>query len=335
MRRLRPGLAALYLAAACGSPETEPRRVTVTIPPGATFESAIESLAANRVIEHPVLFRLYARARGLGGGGALKRGVYLLREEAPWGDVVGALKLGHGAEVRWTVPEGLMLGEVADLAQAQLGIPRDAVLAAAKDPETLRVLGTPREATTVEGYLFPTTYVVAVHIGARELVRVMTREFLVQWQPEWQARLDTLGLSRHQLVTLASIVEAEVRYDADRPFVAAVYLNRLKHGMKLDADPTVIYAYGRRLKRVWGKNLTVRSRYNTYLHPGLPPGPIGQPGRASLLAALYPARVPFLYFVAQPDGKHVFSITYAEHQAAIRTIRRARHAARAPPPPGP
>ena len=125
------------------------------------------------------------------------------------------------------------------------------------------------------------------------------------------------------------VVLAEVRYDPDRPFVSAVYQNRLKLGMRLEADPTVSYAYGRRLKRVWEKNLAVRSPYNTYLHAGLPPGPIGQPGRASLRAALYPADVPFLYFVAQLDGKHIFSATYREHQAAIVRVKEMRRAARA------
>jgi len=140
-----------------------------------------------------------------------------------------------------------------------------------------------------------------------------------------------LHFSRHELVTLASIVEAEVRYDPDRPFVSAVYHNRLKRGMRLEADPTVSYAYGRRLKRVWHKNLAVHSSYNTYLHTGLPPGPIAQPGRASLAAALYPANVPFLYFVAQSDGKHIFSTTYPEHLAAIKRVKEMRRAVRASP----
>jgi len=108
----------------------------------------------------------------------------------------------------------------------------------------------------------------------------------------------------------------------------------LAHGMRLEADPTVAYAYGRRLRRVWEKNLAIRSPYNTYQHAGLPPGPIGQPGRASLVAALYPAGVPFQYFVAQPDGKHIFSTTYAEHLAAIRAVKRQRTEARAQPVPG-
>jgi UPF0755 protein len=316
--------------AACGG--TDGPRVTVTIPLGATLDAAVDSLAANHVIGHPGVFRTYARLRGLAG--SLKSGVYLLRQNESWSDVVAALERGRGVEQRFTVREGLRLSEIAALAQRALGIPRDSFLDAAQDSTLLAELGLPDQAATAEGYLFPTTYLLPLHIGPHELMRVMTHQFIQQWTPEWQARLDTLGFSRHQLVTLASIVEAEVRYDPDRPFIAAVYRNRLKRGMRLEADPTVSYAYGRRLKRVWEKNLAVRSSYNTYLHAGLPPGPISQPGRASLAAALYPADVPFLYFVAQGDGKHIFSATYAEHLAAIRRVKEMRRAARAPRPPG-
>jgi UPF0755 protein len=306
--------------------------VTVTIPPGATLDAAIDSLAAHDVVRNPTRFGWYARLRGLRS--SLKTGEYLLPTDAAWSDIVSTLERGHGVEVRWTVREGLMLAEVADLAAAQLGIPRDSMLAAAGDPALRHELGLPPAATSVEGYLFPTTYVVPVHITARELARLMTREFLAQWQPDWTPQLVAQHMTRHQVVTLASIIEAEVRYDPDRPFISAVYRNRLVRSMKLEADPTVIYAYGRRLKRVWQKNLAIDSRYNTYLHPGLPPGPICQPGHASLAAALDPARVPFLYFVAQPDGKHIFSVTYAEHEAAIRAVKRMRTEARGRRPPG-
>jgi UPF0755 protein len=321
----------LGVATACSAPPDAPR-VAVTIPPGATLDAAIDSLASRHVVRHPTLFRWYARVRGLRA--SLKTGDYVLPQGAAWSDIVATLERGHGVEVRWTVREGLMLNEVADLAAEQLGVPRDSMIAAAGDPALRRELGLPPAATSVEGYLFPTTYVVPVHITARELVRVMTHEFLAQWQLGWTPRLDSLRMSRQELVTLASIIEAEVRYEPDRPFVSAVYRNRLARGMKLEADPTVAYAYGRRLKRVWDKNLAVRSRYNTYLYPGLPPGPICQPGLASLAAAFDPAPVPFLFFVAQPDGKHIFSVTYADHEGAIRAVKRMRTESSGRRPPG-
>jgi len=315
----------LFSLAACG--HSDGPHVTVTIPSGATLDAAVDSLASSGVIGHPGPFRLYAKLRGLGG--SLKSGVYLLRQDESWADVVAAVERGRGVEQRFIVREGLRLAEVAEVAQQELGIPRDSFLAAAQDAALLAGLGLPAGATSAEGYLFPTTYLLPLHIGARELAQVMTHQFIGQWTPEWQARLDSLHLSRHELVTLASIIEAEARYGPDRPFISAVYQNRLQRRMRLEADPTVSYAYGRRLKRVWEKNLAVRSAYNTYLHAGLPPGPIGQPGRASLVAALYPADVPFLYFVAQPDGKHIFSATYAEHEAAIQRVKQMQRAARA------
>ncbi len=296
--------------------------VTVTIPRGASFDAAVDSLATAGVVDAPAWFRLYARVRGLPA--ELKAGTYRFPTAARYRDVVRALRVGRGVEARWGVPEGLMLFEVAAIAETRLAIPRDAFHAAARDSDVLASLGLTGVASTAEGYLFPTTYVLPVGIQAPELVRLMTEEFRGTWAPGWDARLRELGMSRHQLVTLASIVEAEVRYAPDREYVAAVYHNRLRRGMPLQADPTVIYAHGRRLPRVFEKHLRIASPYNTYRHAGLPPGPISQPGRASLEAALFPKALPYLYFVAQPDGKHVFSTTYAQHLEAIRRVRRGR-----------
>jgi UPF0755 protein len=308
--------------AACVAPPPDQTRVTVTIPRGASFDVAVESLAARGLVRSRSLFRAYARAHGLPG--ALKSGVYAFRPRESWSAVVATLKRGRGSEVRFTVPEGLMLPEVAELVRRQLGIPAESLLAAAGAADRLDELDITEVAQTVEGYLFPTTYIVPVGVRVGDLMRLMTRQFVAHWKPEWDARLDTLGLTRHQVVTLASIIQAEVRYAPDRGYVSAVYHNRLKRRMPLQADPTVIYAHGRRLRRVYEKHLRVRSPYNTYVHAGLPPGPIGQPGLASLEAALYPADAPYLFFVARSDGKHVFSVTYREHLTAIGEIRRRR-----------
>jgi len=313
-------LLALALSACGGA--SQGRKTTVTIPRGATFGQAIDSLVSRGVIDRPGWFRLYARARGLPG--ALKSGIYTFRVDDDWGDVVTALKAGRGSETRFTVLEGMMAFEVAERARVWLRIPRDAFFAAVKDTALQRELGIGVNPAGVEGYMYPTTYTVPVGIKARDLVRIMTREFIERWPPQWDARVAQLGMTRHQVVTLASIIEAEVRYRPDRPYVSAVYHNRLKRRMALQADPTINYAYQRRLRRVWEKNLQIRSPYNTYLHPGLPPGPIGQPSDSSIYAALNPAPVGFIYFVAQPDGKHVFSETYADHLAAIRRARQRR-----------
>jgi peptidoglycan lytic transglycosylase G len=318
-------LAAGLFLTACSAPAGAPcgtggpACVTITIPRGATLKAAVDTLVANGLVRRRGWFSLYARLHGLGAG--LKSGVYEFPRQARWSALIRDLKLGRGALIRFTVPEGLMLTEVADLARDQLGVPRDSFLAASQDPVLLRDLGIYAVAASVEGYLYPTTYTVRPDLTGRELVDLMVEEFAAHWAPAWQARLDTLGMTRYQIVTLASIVQAEVRYGPDRPYVSAVYHNRLARGMLLQADPTVVYAKGRRVRRVYEKDLLIHSPYNTYLHAGLPPGPICQPDSASLAAALYPATAPFLYFVAQPDGKHIFSVTYREHLAAIREVR--------------
>ncbi len=158
----------------------------------------------------------------------------------------------------------------------------------------------------------------------------MVRQFEKEWRPEWTARLDSIRMSRHEVMALASIVEKEAVVADERPIIAAVYRNRLARGMLLQADPTVQYALGERVDRVLYKHLEVDSKYNTYRHAGLPPGPIASPGAASILAALYPADVPYLYFVARPDGHHEFRRTFSEHTAAIRAIRRERAMTREP-----
>jgi UPF0755 protein len=181
------------------------------------------------------------------------------------------------------------------------------------------------EGDSFEGFLFPETYTVPAGAPARQVVRVMAENLLRSWQPQWDRRLDSLGMTRRELVTLASIVEGEVVQRGEGPLVAAVYHNRLRRGMHLQADPTVQYAIeletGQRKNRLLIRDYQFPSPFNTYLHAGLPPGPISSPGIGSMEATLYPAKVSYLFFVAQGDGSHVFSRTYREHLAAIARIR--------------
>jgi UPF0755 protein len=174
---------------------------------------------------------------------------------------------------------------------------------------------------TLEGYLYPATYTFQEGTTARAAVAEMVSRFERAWRPEWTQGLQALALSRHAAVTLASIVEREAVKPEERPVIAAVYYNRLKKGMRLEADPTVQYALGRHTDRVLYRDLDVESPYNTYRRAGLPPGPIGSPGGPSLAAAASPARVPYLFFVAHPDGHHEFRTTFAEHLVAVREAR--------------
>jgi UPF0755 protein len=326
LRRTRHAARAALMCFAISCGNEEPARyqsvsekTMVIIPRGATYYQALDSLQSRGVIKNRDWFSLYARIRGLPSN--LKSGVYTFEKDAGWSTVVSALKTGRGMEVRFTVLEGMMGFEVAERARSWLGVPRDAFNRAMRDTALQRELGLRESPAGVEGYMYPTTYVVPMRMPAKELVKLMVHEFLARWRPEWDARLAELKMTRHEIVTLASIIEAEVRYRPDRPYVSAVYHNRLKRGMALQADPTVVYAHGRRLRRVWEGQLRIRSPYNTYINTGLPPGPINQPSDSSIYYALYPAPIGYLFFVAQPDGKHIFSESYADHLAAIKRVR--------------
>ncbi len=317
MSRRRWLLATTLAVLGCGFPQSAGDTVRVTIPRGATLAAVAESLHAAAVIRSQSLFRFYAR---LGGRArTVQAGTYELPRGARQRRLLELLQTGRPAAKRLVLPEGLMLTEIADQVERQLGIPRDSVLAAARDSALRARFDVP--AASLEGYLYPSTYLVRADARARDVVRQMAEEFAARWRPAWDARRDSLGLTRHELVTLASIIEGEVRVARDRRFVSSVYHNRLRRGMRLQADPTVIYALGRR-RRLFEKDYQTRSPYNTYLINGLPPGPIGSPSAASIDAALSPARTDFLYFVARPDGQHVFSRTLQEHLETIRDVRR-------------
>jgi UPF0755 protein len=309
-------VAAAVAVAACGRPAGPPVRVVV--PQGASFRMAADSLAKAGVINAPTLFRLYAKLQG--GDRKIRAGTYLLRRGSSWNGVLTALREGKGLMLTVTVPEGFTLSQIVPLVARILEVPPDSVIAAARDTAHLHRLGVPTP--TLEGYLFPDTYMFLPRTPARVAVGAMVRRFEQVWRPEWTARLDTLGMTQHQVITLASIVEREAKRPDERPVIAGVYRNRLRAGMRLEADPTVQYARGIHTNRVLFKDLDVDSPYNTYKHAGLPPGPIASPGAASLRAALYPADVPYKFFVAYPDGRHEFTVNFTQHTEARRKALR-------------
>lgn len=312
--------AVLSVAGACGSSDTT--QVTVNIRKGSNFPEAAESLAAHGVIKSPRLFGFYA-AR-VKRDRTIRYGMYLLPRGASWNEVLTALEQGKGIVNRVRIIEGWAVWDIVPTLAEKLEVPEDSVQAAVSDTVFLRRMGVPRTQKSLEGYLFPDTYDFPLGTNARQAVDLMLTRFEQVWQPTWDARLAELKLTRHQLVTLASIVEKEVRKGEERPVVSAVYHNRLKIRMPLQADPTVQYALGRRRPgRVLYRDLRVNSPYNTYRRVGLPPGPIASPGALSLEAALYPANVPYRFFVAHPDGHHEFRTTYAEHLKAIAYVREA------------
>lgn len=327
---MTPRLLAIFAlgVVACGGPAPDAPLEQVTIPPGASLRAISETLSVHRVLEHPQWFRLLARIQGRDR--TAQAGIYELRHGERALTLLRILTEGRGKLVRFTVPEGETLRAVAVLAQQQLGIAADSFLAATGDTARLQAAGA--NGPSYEGWLHPETYLVPLTIVPEDLVDLMVRQTVALWTPEREARRDSMRMTRLEVLTLASIVEGEALVDDERPVIAGVYVNRLRLRMALQADPTVQYgielATGERKPRLFTKDYKFRSPYNTYLAPGLPPGPINSPGTASIDAVLNPASVPYLFFVAGPDRRHVFSRTYREHLTAIRQVR-----AKIPPAP--
>jgi UPF0755 protein len=309
--------AGVFLIACSGQPHGAPTRVIV--PRGASFGQAADSLAHAGIVGSPKLFRLYGRLTG--GDRNIKPGTYLLKHGTPWQDIISALNGGHGLVNTITIPEGYTIAEIVPRLARTLKVPAESVETAVRDTTMLARLDIPNP--TLEGYLFPDTYAFPIGTTARQAVREMVYAFERRWKPEWDSSLVDLKINRNDLVTMASIVEKEARVPEERPVIAAVYYNRLRRGMLLQADPTIQYALGHHVGRVLYKDLAVESPYNTYIHKGLPPGPVASPGAASLKAAANPANVPYLYFVATPDGHHEFRMTLEQHTTAIRQVRAA------------
>ncbi|HHY37774.1 MAG TPA: endolytic transglycosylase MltG [Clostridia bacterium] len=308
-------------------PPAAGQEATVTIDPGATTKDIAETLHSLGLIRSPLYFRLMARH--LGVDGLLKPGTYRIRPGATVKEILDLLHKGATETFRLTVPEGFTVNEIAKLVE-RFGVgPAGAFLKECTrfadeiglyDQEESKAL----ILQPMEGYLFPDTYVFGVHATCRDIIEEMYNRFSRVFDERRTSRTDEIGLSVHQVLTLASIVEKEARVPEERPIIAGVYINRLKRGMKLDADPTVLYAMGRSSGTLTYKDLEVDSPYNTYKLTGLPPGPICNPGEASVDSVLWARDVDYLYFVARDDGTHVFSKTLREHLNNKKSIKEAR-----------
>jgi UPF0755 protein len=316
--RLFP-LACVVLVAACGGSNGEPVRVTV--PRGASVRVAAESLATRGVIANRTWFRLRARMAGLDR--KLKPGLYEFPARVSTEEVLRRLAAGDAVHVRLTLPEGATLFDLARAVENRLGIPAAEFLAVARDSSLRQEFGIP--GASVEGWLLPETFDFPALTTGREVLERFLTAHRDAWDSTWDDRARAAGLDRPALITLASIVEAEAKLPTDRPLIAAVYRNRMRIGMPLQADPGIQYGYllrdGTRKSRMYHTDYAFDSPWNTYLHPGLPPGPIGTPSRAAIEAVLAPSPLPYLYFVAGADGAHRFSRTYQEHLRTIRTLR--------------
>jgi len=285
---------------------TNDRQIIIEIPKGASNNQIARLLYSNGIIRREMDFKIISRLLGLQE--SLQAGSYKFRPYPFLYEVLLKIKKGEiiGEEpLKVTFPEGTSIYKMGSfLGKKGVGCFEDF-----------------RGLIKLEGYLFPDTYVFHKNISAEALARLMNRRFNEVVIPYWEANKQNTKYTLHQILTLASIIEKEAALESERPIISSVFHNRLDIHMALDACPTVKYALERPSKIVYLNQLKYPSPYNTYIHRGLPPGPICNPGLSSISAAIYPANTNYLYFVANKDGSHTFSATWAEHQKAKQILR--------------
>jgi UPF0755 protein len=289
----------------------------VDVPPGEGTRAIGERLSAAGVVRDALTFR--AALKVSGNARRLKAGEYRFDRPMSMLEVIDKIARGDVDLLSVTFPEGLTIAEMAAIFEARGFGPASTFISAAKDVSAIQALDP--SARDLEGYLFPDTYALPRQAPASRAVRAMIERFQQVLTPQVRAAAEARGLTVRRLVTLASIVEKETARGDERPLVAAVYSNRLKLGMGLQSDPTVIYALqqaGKFTGNLRRDDLHVDSPYNTYRYAGLPPGPIAAPGKASLEAAASPADVDYLYFVSRNDGSHEFARTLDEHNRNVQ-----------------
>ena len=289
----------------------------VVIPPGSHPGSMARALADAGVVPNRTSFRVAVWLRG--AGRRLQAGEYRFDTPLTSGEVVDKIARGDVYLQPITFREGLTVRQMAAIFEEKGFGPAAAFISAASNEDAIRELDP--GATDLEGYLFPDTYALPRKTTAVELTERMVARFGKAVTPEMREQASARGMTLRELVTLASLVEKETAKGEERPLVAAVYRNRLKIGMGLQCDPTVIYALeraGRYTGNLTRDDLQFDSPYNTYRYAGLPPGPIAAPGESSLQAAANPADVPYLYFVSRNDGSHAFASTLEEHNRNVQ-----------------
>ncbi len=308
-------IALLYLES---EKEDGGRGVVVRIHPGATLHGIQVLLEEKGILKHSTIFRWAAYLKREEKN--IKAGEYLFKPGESVAAILERLSRGLVEYKRIVVPEGFMANEIALLLYREIGIDSVAFEKIVRNNLFIEELGFKTD--FLEGYLFPDTYLISWPYSARGIARQMAARFKGVYSEGIANSADSLLLTRHELVTLSSIIQAEAVLESEMPRISAVYHNRLKKGMRLEADPTVAYALGGVRRRLWYNDLKVESLYNTYLHKGLPPGPICSPGRAALEAAAYPAKgCGDYYFVADGRGGHIFSRTHSEHSRAKKRVK--------------
>ena len=291
----------------------------VQIPKGASAGRISRILAERKVIRSAIGFGLLARIKGKSAD--LKPGAYRLSPSMPPSAIMDKLVKGDICAKWVTIPEGFTVRQIAERLAAQGLANEERFLYLASNGRSFES-GFPH-GDNLEGYLFPDTYLIPLGVSEETIIRQMLEAFAKKAAGCVSSQQTDMPLDK--VVILASLIEREAKVPKDRPLVSAVLRNRLRIGMRLECDATVLYALGRHKSRVLNSDLDVDSPYNTYRHAGLPPGAIANPGLDCIKAALNPAKVDYLYYVARPDGSHIFTRTLAEHQHAKEIARRGSH----------
>jgi len=290
----------------------------VEISSGTHFNHVADILEREGIITGIKRFRLLAKLKGVEK--EIKAGDYLFHTAMTASEVLDKLVRGEYRTHKVTIPEGFTMFQIADLLKEEGLIEKEKFLKCASDPVFAHSLGI--KDSSMEGFLFPDTYLLRKSMGEESILRKMVARFNEMFKQQYEKRAQELNMSREEVVTLASIVEKETSDSSERHLIAAVFHNRLKRGMLLQSDPTVIYGLKDFNGNLTKEDLKTKTPYNTYLIRGLPPQPIANPGEESIRAVLYPSPKNYLYFVSKNDGTHHFSASLKEHNRAVNRYQR-------------
>ena len=285
-----------------------------TVSPGQGLKQTADALRQDGLVSDALRFTILARLDKKDK--LLKAGEYFFSTAMTPREILGQMVEGRVHLYRLTIPEGYNLVQIAAAVSAAGLESEKNFIDAARNRESAQSLGL--EADTLEGYLFPDTYYFPRGLDSATIIATMVKQFRAAFKPEWEQQAKAIGMTVHEVVTLASIIEKETGAPEERPLISSVFHNRLKKGMRLETDPTVIYGipdFDGNIKR---RHLETHTPYNTYKIKGLPPGPIASPGALAMEAALFPAQSNYLYFVSKKDGTHQFSTTIKAHNAAVK-----------------
>lgn len=298
----------------------EPEEVVIEISSGMSLGALSNLLEERGLISSAAKFGWLVRFKG--AARRIKAGEYQLSTGLRPGEVLDKIVRGEILLHQITFPEGYTMKQIAELLDSRHLAQADRFIATASTPSFVKKFNIP--ASTLEGYLFPDTYQLAANLPVENILGSLMKRFNQHFGPAEEEKAEQLGFTRHQVVTLASVVEKETAIVEERPLIAGVFLNRLKKGIRLQSDPTVIYGLEHFNGNLTRAHLAADTPYNTYTRRGLPAGPICNPGADAIQAVLNPASTPYLYFVAKKDGSHHFSTTLVEHNAAVLRHQKRR-----------